>query len=87
VKKSRPAPKDVPESSRQSTEKGKAAAKPEPVPEKPVPLFLRVSPALYARLKRASLQRQLDKREPWRIQAITAQALERWLDAEDKKAS
>jgi hypothetical protein len=89
MKKSRPALKDLSEAQRQFVESGKAVAEPEPdpAPEKSVALFLRVSPALSARLKRASLQRQLDGKAPWQIKDITAQALERWLNAEEKKSA
>ena len=92
MKKSRSTLKDLPEPlpapQRQFVENGKAVPPPEPGPEKPVPLFLRLPPALAARLKRTSLQRQLDGREPWQIKDIAAQAFERWLAAEEKaKAS
>lgn len=44
-----------------------------------VPLTTRCRPELASALKRASLKRQLEGREPSRIQEILEQAIEQWL--------
>jgi hypothetical protein len=86
MKKSRPALKDLsenlPKSQRQFIENGKAVAAVDSPPEKGVGLFLRVPPALAARLRRACLKRELDGKAPWQLKDIAAQAFEQWLAKE-----
>ncbi|RCS49495.1 hypothetical protein DTL42_13300 [Bremerella cremea] len=44
-----------------------------------VPLTTRCRPELASALKRASLKRQLEGKEPYRIQEILEDAIEKWL--------
>jgi hypothetical protein len=58
------------------------AATPQPAPQSPfarVPISTRIRTEYADALKRASLQRQLDKIEPNTLQDILEQAIEPWL--------